>query len=234
MGRDYHSSANQRILGELVNREIIMCGTDIVEYSLRNCYETEEAPFTYNDIENNYRKVCPECGCELEEIDEDDIKLEHKWVCESCEERFDTKEEALKCCYEDEEDREGLDESDMVKEVWICPFCDDEYESEENAKKCICRYRETLYKCSYCEKHVLESEADEKANEVYEWWFVTNWFAEKLAAHGEVVIRGYMHSVWGRCCTGQAILLDWVVGKIAEEMEILEGMDHDWSKYRDL
>ena len=29
-----HSNTNQEILRELVNREVIMCGTDIVEYSL--------------------------------------------------------------------------------------------------------------------------------------------------------------------------------------------------------
>ena len=45
-----------------------------------------------------------------------------------------------------------------------------------------------------------------------------------------MVIRGW-HNVWGRGCSGQSILLDWVVGKIAEEMGILEGMEHDWSKY---
>ena len=53
MSRDYHSTTNQEILRKLVDREVIMCGTDIVEYSLQNCYETEDAPFTYDDIENN-------------------------------------------------------------------------------------------------------------------------------------------------------------------------------------
>lgn len=229
MSRDYHSTINQEILGKLVDREVLTCVTDIVEYSLRYCYETEDVPFTYDDIENNYRKVCPECGDELEEIDDDEIKIEHKWICECCGENFDTKEEAMNCCYADEEDREGLEESDMIRETWICPFCEEQHESKEDAEDCICKYRETLYKCVGCGKHVLESDTDEKANEAYEWWFVTGWFADKLAEHGEMVIRGY-HNVWGRECTGQAILLDCVVGKIAEEMEILEGMENDWSK----
>ena len=73
MSRDYHSTTNQRILDKLVDREVIMCGTDIVEYSLRNCYETEDAPFTYDDIENKYRKVCRECNDELGEIEESEI-----------------------------------------------------------------------------------------------------------------------------------------------------------------
>lgn len=229
MSRDYHSTKNQEILRKLVEREVLMCGTDIVEYSLRNCYDTEDVPFTYDDIENQYRKVCPECSDELEEIDEEEIEVEHKWICENCGEKFDTKEDAMNCCYADEEDREGLEESDMIRETWICPFCEEEHESEEAAKDCICKYGETLYKCVRCGKYILESKADERANEAYEWWFVTNWLAEKLAEHGEMVIRGY-HNVWGRGCIGQAILLDWVIGKIAEEMGILEGMENDWSK----
>lgn len=225
-----HSTTNQEILRKLVDREVLMCGTDIVEYSLRNCYETEDAPFTYYDIENNYRKVCPECNGELEEIEEDDIEVEHKWICQNCGERFSTKEEAMNCYYADEEDREDLDEEDMIREAWICPFCDDEFDTEEEARKCICHFRETLYKCTDCDKYVLESDADEDANEAYEWWFVTGWFAEKLAEHGEMVIQGW-HNVWGRGCTGQAILLDWVIAQIAMEMGILEGQEHDWSKF---
>ena len=79
---DMHSSTNQRILSKFVDREVLMCGTDIVEYSLKNCYNTEDAPFTYDDIENNYRKVCPECGCELEEIEEEDIEMLKKALSE--------------------------------------------------------------------------------------------------------------------------------------------------------
>lgn len=222
-----HSSENQRILGKLVDREVLMCGTDIVEYSLRNFYDTQDAPFTYDDIENYYKKVCPDCNGALEEIDKDEIEVQHKWVCENCGEQFDTKDEAMNCCYADEEE---LEESEMVREVYICPFCEDEYETEEEAKDCICHYRETFYKCYDCDKYVLESEAEEETNEAYEWWFVTGWFAEKLAQHGEMVIQGY-HNVWGRTCTGQAILLDYVIGQIAAEMEILDGQAHDWSKY---
>ena len=50
MSRDYHSTTNQEILRKLVDREVLMCGTDIVEYSLRNCYEPEDAPFASHDL----------------------------------------------------------------------------------------------------------------------------------------------------------------------------------------
>lgn len=224
-----HSSTNQRILQKLVDREVIMCGTDIVEYILKAQYEVEDAPFGSGDIENYYRKLCPDCGCELEEIDEEDIEPIQKWKCSCCDELYDTKEEAIKCC----SDEEGTYEYEPT-EVWLCPFCEDEYETEDEAKDCSCHYRETLYKCTgyNCEKYVLESDADEDVNEAYEWWFVTNWFADKLREHGEMIIDGW-HQVWGRTCTGQAILLDGVIGKIAEEMGILVGQRNDWSKWMD-
>lgn len=223
---NYDSITNQRIKDKLVNREVLCCATDIVEYILKASVEVEDAPFTYDDIENNYRKVCPECGCELEEIEEDEIEVIHKFKCDCCDELHDTYEEAKKCCYDEEDGTEW-----EVKEVWLCPFCEDEYETEEEAKDCVCHYRETLYKCTgwKCDKYVLERDADEESNEVYEWWEVTSWFAEKLAAHGETVIQGW-HSYWGRCCTGQAISMDWIIGKIAEEMGILEGQEHCWER----
>lgn len=219
-----HSSKNQRIIGKLVDREILMCGTDIVEYILKAQYEVEDAPFTIDDIDNYYRKVCPDCGCDLTEIEEDDIEIDPQWKCDCCGEIYDTKEEAIKCCSNEEETYEPV-------EIYVCPFCAEEHKTFEDARECTCHFRETLYKCDGMNEHyVLESESDEEANEAYEWWFVTNWFADKLREHGEMIIDGW-HQIWGRSCTGQAILLDYVVGKIAEEMGILVGQEHDWSKY---
>jgi hypothetical protein len=68
--------------------------------------------------------------------------------------------------------------------------------------------------------------------EALEHWAVTKWLGEKLQAHGEMVIFGFLdfEAIWGRTTSGQAILLDHVIGEIAEEMEILEGQKWDWSK----
>lgn len=64
--------------------------------------------------------------------------------------------------------------------------------------------------------------------EVFEFWAVNPWFAEKLKNKGEVIIEyGYMR-IWGRCCTGQAILLDNVISEIASGMQILENQTNDW------
>jgi hypothetical protein len=68
--------------------------------------------------------------------------------------------------------------------------------------------------------------------EIFEYWAVSQWFAEKLSEQGEPVIIGSYGepSIWGRTTTGQAISLDGIISSIAEGMEILEGQAHDWSK----
>lgn len=71
----------------------------------------------------------------------------------------------------------------------------------------------------------LEREQDEP-QEPYEWWIVSSWLCNKLKEKGEVVLED--ENIWGRCCTGQAILLDSVISDICEEMGILEGQEHEW------
>ena len=55
--------------------------------------------------------------------------------------------------------------------------------------------------------------------EAYEHWLISDWLADKLAAHGEMVSKD-IHglTVWGRCTTGQSILLDEVIKDIYNEL----------------
>lgn len=55
-------------------------------------------------------------------------------------------------------------------------------------------------------------------NEVYEHWVVSDWLAKKLGERGEVVGEFAGLTVWGRCCSGQSISMDWVVQDIAKGM----------------
>lgn len=71
-------------------------------------------------------------------------------------------------------------------------------------------------------------EEQESPTEIYEWHVVSNWLCEKLAEKGECVISH--ENLWGRCCTGQAILLDSVISEICHDLKILEGQENDWSK----
>ena len=66
-------------------------------------------------------------------------------------------------------------------------------------------------------------------DEALEHWIVSDWFAEKLADHGEITGELLGLTIWGRTCSGQTIAADGVVREIAEEMEILPGQKYAWS-----
>lgn len=57
--------------------------------------------------------------------------------------------------------------------------------------------------------------------EIFEYWFVSDYLAEKLEAKGEMIIDEFNCKIWGRACTGQAILLDYVINEICKELEII-------------
>jgi len=71
----------------------------------------------------------------------------------------------------------------------------------------------------------FEDEQD-RPQEVFEWWIVSNRLIEKLKEKGEVVLED--RNIWGRTCSGQAILLDSVITDICEDLEILEGQKNEW------
>lgn len=105
-----------------------------------------------------------------------------------------------------------------------CDECDDyftEYDEDEDGNR-ICPHCGRVYKD--------DEEAEEEPQEIYEYWLVTNWFGEKLRNHGEPVYERWGNWIWGRCCTGQSIALDYVVAEIAADMGILEGQENDWSR----
>lgn len=94
--------------------------------------------------------------------------------------------------------------------------------------------REVIYNQSYLveellKKEVLEyddiinleetnEEGDNVAKEIFEWWLVSDWLLEKLEAQGELILESDYGSWWGRCCTGQAIMLDSIIEHIYDEM----------------
>lgn len=67
-------------------------------------------------------------------------------------------------------------------------------------------------------------------NEALEHWRVSDFLAEKLEAKGEMVIYDFLgFTIWGRCTSGQAILLDGVISEICADMEILDGQKYSWA-----
>ncbi len=55
--------------------------------------------------------------------------------------------------------------------------------------------------------------------EVYEWYLVSEWLGRKLAAIGECVLDSGYGVFWGRTCTGQAVIMDGTLQRVAELFE---------------
>lgn len=62
-------------------------------------------------------------------------------------------------------------------------------------------------------------EEQENPQEIYEWWVVSNWLAEKLEEYGEPILKSDYETWWGRTCTGQSITLDYVIERIVTDIE---------------
>ena len=58
----------------------------------------------------------------------------------------------------------------------------------------------------------------DKNSEIMEWWLVTPYMAELLKEKGEVILAAYGCCWWGRQTSGQALYMDWVIQRIAEQM----------------
>ena len=80
-----------------------------------------------------------------------------------------------------------------------------------------------------CEDCCLENNIDFEYTEAYEFWIVTDWLGKKLKEKNELVEEIFGITVWSRCTSGQAILLDSVISEICNDMKILEGQDYEWS-----
>lgn len=52
-------------------------------------------------------------------------------------------------------------------------------------------------------------------DEIFEWWLVTPWLAERLKEQGEAVIDALDCHWWGRQSSGQAVYMDAAIQEIA-------------------
>ena len=99
-----------------------------------------------------------------------------------------------------------IDEADLFEDM------NEGQDAQEYAKDQVCRYHEDV---------LQEIQDNEGLNpEIYEYWFVSTWLAQKLTAYGEAIIkhRAFDMPVWGRTTTGQSIALDYVIQEIAFDL----------------
>jgi hypothetical protein len=63
-----------------------------------------------------------------------------------------------------------------------------------------------------------ERNGEQRHQDIYEWWTVSDYLYRKLKAKGAPVADLGSCRVWGRTTTGQAILLDGVICDIYDEL----------------
>lgn len=109
-----------------------------------------------------------------------------------------------------------------------CPECGEGFQTVSEYEKDHETETAVSYKCPNCEK-TFDGEPESEPQEVCEWWIVTSYLYDKLKEKGQVVLEWGNNCYWGRCTTGQAILLDGIITDICKDMEILEGQANEWS-----
>ena len=55
---------------------------------------------------------------------------------------------------------------------------------------------------------------DPEPHEIYEWWVVSSYMAERLSELGQPILDNGYGTWWGRTCTGQSIYLDHVIARL--------------------
>ncbi len=60
-------------------------------------------------------------------------------------------------------------------------------------------------------------ENNQGPQEIYEWWLVSPWLSKKLLIEGQPILDNDYGVWWGRCATGQAISMDYVIQQIYDD-----------------
>lgn len=195
---DYDSIANMNVKSRFVAREIYGDATSIVEYLLADL--DNMSPLKWDSELDKVEKVlCPHCGEELE------LDL----MTTPFDRSIDVK----------------IDESAPLEERFLCPICESGYPTEEEARECCGSL--LIYQCPYCQQPICPDEI-ETPDDRYpmEWAIVTDWFAQRLTAIGEMVLKSdddvYF---WGRMsnCLYEK---DTIINQICYSLGILEGQEN--------
>lgn len=248
---NHNSTENQRIKGKFVSMHVHANVGGMVEFILKSEHQFhhDDIPFVFDDITN----------AQYYEIDGDQFSYQElNDHIESLKEKAETLEDKLLETEDQKENIEnGLEDlKNQNLETWLE---EDGYHKDkskaENLEAIFGKLDkleplETLIeltqgKLAQAEKAIedleqaieetmqdidlaRDAEDDPKYSEIYEWYIVSSFLCEKLEAIGECTIDH--ENLWGRCTTGQAILLDYCIGRICAEMEILDGQQYAWNE----
>lgn len=80
--------------------------------------------------------------------------------------------------------------------------------------------------CSNCGA-ALPVFPDQRYSEPLEFYIVSEFLGTKLEKYGEMVLPRMFGWIWGRQCSGQAIMLDSVIDDICDELGLLKKPDKE-------
>lgn len=67
---------------------------------------------------------------------------------------------------------------------------------------------------NYYNQYIEHLRDNQEIQEIFQWFIVSNWLADKLESIGEPVLYTDNHALWGRTCYGQSIELDGTLQKV--------------------
>lgn len=196
---------NQEILRQLVNREVVYCASCMMQALLEAAAERGEiGGYAYEEL----LEVCERRSDNAKRIEELEGHIEELEIL------IEERDELI----EERDELDGDPAQSQYELARIATQLDD--------------INVDIDRLGNLDE--LQQELDDLENEepedVFEHWIVTPFFARKLQEQGEAVAEIFDFHIWGRTTTGQAIYMDSVIERVAQDMEILKGQRHDWSQ----
>lgn len=196
---------NRKICQLFAQKEVLADVSEFVEYVFDTATQQNAPPFTEEDVVVLSEQCCPNCGASGDQIETMMIESEQ------------TQAEYLMDAPPDER--------------WRCPWCGTGYPSKEEAEECCVGLKIAV--CPACGYSMTTDEYDDRIvgdmGNVQQWWIVTPWLAKKLMEYGEPIIESA--NIWGRHSNDRDWSTDDAICHICQEIGILEGQPHDWSRY---
>ena len=178
----------------MVGREVLACASELIGNLASKMYETGD------EYQEEILNVCSQYtdnSTEIEELRDRVEELEN--------ERDDMIEEL-------ETEQQDIDFDSPFMSRW-----DDglDYYLDYQVKHTEKIYNQLIADLE-SQKEDLESDQDEP-DEAYEHWIISDWLGRQLKDQGEMVEDIHSLTIWGRCTTGQAIMLDHVICNIFDQ-----------------
>jgi hypothetical protein len=224
----------QDAVQSFVGQNINTCSTHLVDWVLSIAYDHDDAPFTYEDIENNTPTGVVDLQgigwVHLTEEERDDMLERYQYLRDKAEDVAEdalSKAKTLQEIADDAADA-AFDDSDFAVALNNPDFYGSDFDAAfaataaaSKAENAAADYSARAEKFS---EHVydrfvgicdtLESMDFDDYPEIYEWWDCDSWLLARLGERGKCILD---NTYWGRCTTGQSIMLDHVIVEIYKD-----------------